>query len=285
MAAAHPPRPRASASPAEDSSGIDVVTAKLAPMLAALSDALSNRLDSVAADIKKDIKEIGDRTDRLEAKMAEFAGAHNVLTEQVEDLQSQLLGALTKIADLEDRSRRHNLKVRGIPDSISAHDLPDYVTELFQHLLPEATSDSLLFDRIHRLPKPPSAPAKAPKDVLLRLHYYKPREDILRALRHPGALSPTYDHIAIFPDLSRTTLQHRRNFKQVTTMLRDRSIAYRWGFPTKLLISRNGVFHSVTSVSEGMQLLKDWGMEPVTPPSQRQDPPSRLDPEWRKKKK
>uniref|UniRef100_A0A8C5WJQ2 Uncharacterized protein n=1 Tax=Leptobrachium leishanense TaxID=445787 RepID=A0A8C5WJQ2_9ANUR len=267
--------------------GMEAFTERIEGLINTLSDKLTSRLDSVAADIKKEIREIGDRTDKLEEKMAEQAGAHNAMAERVDDLEEQLRGALLKVADMEDRSRRHNLKIRGVPEAVTTQALSQYVTEIFQHLLPDTTLDSLLFDRIHRLPRPPSAPERSPRDVILRLHYFKPREDVLRALRSPDALKPEYDHISIFPDLSKATLQNRRNFRQVTEVLRANGVSYRWGFPVKLLVARNGAFHVITSVDAGTRLLKVWGMEQQGPSSSPTTPArgstQRLDPEWRKR--
>uniref|UniRef100_A0A8C5Q0C9 Uncharacterized protein n=1 Tax=Leptobrachium leishanense TaxID=445787 RepID=A0A8C5Q0C9_9ANUR len=262
---------------------LEALMSRMADMLGDLSATLTARLDAVATAIRSDIKEIGERTDRLETKMSEFADAHNTMAEQVETLEEKLKVTLLKLADMEDRSRRYNLKIRGIPDSVTSSQLTSYMTDLFQSLLPDATPDLLLFDRIHRLPKPPSAPVKAPRDVLLRLHYFKPREDILRALRDPGALQPEYDHISVYPDLSKATLQQRRDFKHITAILRNNNTGYRWGFPTKLLISRNGTIHVAVSVEEGDKLLRDWGFGDHPPQPRSQTAPRRLDPEWHKR--
>uniref|UniRef100_A0A8C5R7Q4 Uncharacterized protein n=1 Tax=Leptobrachium leishanense TaxID=445787 RepID=A0A8C5R7Q4_9ANUR len=226
-------------------------TARMENLFKEFSSSLSARLDTVSADIRKDIQEIGDRTSHLENKMSEMADAHNAMAAAVESLESKLLQCTNKLADLEDRSRRHNLKIRGIPETIHPRDLMAYVTDLFTHLLPGVAPDTLLMDRIHRIPKPPSAPQKAPRDVILKMHYYKPREDVLRAMRKPEILGSQYDHLEIYPDFSKVTLQQRRLFRPLTMALRDAGILYRWGFPTKLIVLREGVTTVLTSPTEG----------------------------------
>uniref|UniRef100_A0A8C5R5S6 Uncharacterized protein n=1 Tax=Leptobrachium leishanense TaxID=445787 RepID=A0A8C5R5S6_9ANUR len=263
--------------------GLEAVMSRMADLLGDLSATLTARLDTVAMAIRSDIKEIGERTNKLESKMAEFAEAHNTMAAQVETLEEQLKVTMLKLTDMEDRSRRHNLKIRGIPDAVTPSQLPSYVTDMFQTLLPDTTLDSLLFDRIHRLPKPPSAPTKAPRDVILRLHYFKPREDILKALRDPEALEPEYGHISVFPDLSKATLQQRRNLRHITTILRGNDIGYRWGFPTRLLVTCNSTTHVVTSVEEGDKLLREWGYWEHPPQSTQRASTRRLDPEWHKR--
>ena len=79
--------------------------------------------------------------------------------EVIEELRS-------KIA--EDRSRRNNLKIRGIPESVQQGDLRDCTTTLFKDILPELTDLDVTIDRIHRLPKPTFPPAQVLRDVILR---------------------------------------------------------------------------------------------------------------------
>uniref|UniRef100_A0A8C5QIC2 Transposase element L1Md-A101/L1Md-A102/L1Md-A2 n=1 Tax=Leptobrachium leishanense TaxID=445787 RepID=A0A8C5QIC2_9ANUR len=245
------------------------------------SETLTTRLDTVAADIRKDIQDIGERTSHLEGKMSEMATAHNDMAGVVETLEAKLQQCLNKVADLEDRSRRNNLKIRGVPESIHPRDLGTYVADFFSFLLPGVTPETILMDRIHRLPKPPSAPQKAPRDVILKLHYYKPREDILRALRKPDVLGSQYGHLAVYPDFSKATLQQRRLFRPITTTLRSAGILYRWGFPTKLVVLRDGTTTVFNSTEEGRTTLESWGLQIEPDVQERLSQVPKLLPEWR----
>lgn len=42
-----------------------------------------------------------------------------------------------KLADLDNRSRRNNIKLRGIPETILPVDLPRYAKELMHIIIPE----------------------------------------------------------------------------------------------------------------------------------------------------
>uniref|UniRef100_A0A8C5PBN0 Uncharacterized protein n=1 Tax=Leptobrachium leishanense TaxID=445787 RepID=A0A8C5PBN0_9ANUR len=258
-----------------------VFTTRMETLFKEFSSSLSARLDTMSADIRKDIQEIGDRTSHLENKMSEMAD--NTMAAAVESLETKLLQCTNKLADLEDRSRRHNLKIRGIPETIHPRDLMAYVTDLFTHLLPRVALDTLLMDRIHRIPKPPSAPQKAPRDVILKMHYYKPREDVLRAMRKPEILGSQYDHLEIYPDFSKATLQQRRLFHPLTTSLRDAGILYRWGFPTKLIVLCDGVTTVLTSPTEGRITLESWGLQLNKDAQERRSTLKKVTPDWRQR--
>lgn len=45
-----------------------------------------------------------------------------------------------KLADLEDRSRRNNVKLRGVPESVPPADLQKYTGDMIAKFLPELLS-------------------------------------------------------------------------------------------------------------------------------------------------
>lgn len=59
-----------------------------------------------------------------------------------------------KVADLEERSRRNKLKLRGIPESAPHNQLLQYAHTLFSTLVLTLTVEDLIVDRIYRVPKP-----------------------------------------------------------------------------------------------------------------------------------
>lgn len=103
-----------------------------------------------------------------------MVNAHDQHSEDIEWLQS-------KVADLEDRSQRNNLKNRGTPESVSLLQLPHYLRDLFKAVIPQLSSEDLTIDRIHRIPKPSFLPQEIPRDVLMLIYYHQVKECILTA--------------------------------------------------------------------------------------------------------
>lgn len=136
-----------------------------------------------------------------------------------------------KLADLEDRSRRNNLKIRGIPKSISAQQLPNFACDLFQTVIPSLSPTDLTIDRIHRVPKPTFLPQEVPRDVLLRVHFFQIKEKILHAFRTADNLPDQAANLQVLPDLSQYTLQQRRNLATLTKALRNHKIITRNTWP------------------------------------------------------
>ncbi|CAH2221992.1 Hypothetical predicted protein [Pelobates cultripes] len=55
-------------------------------------------------------------------------------------------------------------------------------------------------------------------------------------------------------DISPAALHRRRDYTQTTTALRNHGIRYQWGFPTKLILTKNGKTSIISSPEEGSQL-------------------------------
>ncbi|CAH2314819.1 Hypothetical predicted protein [Pelobates cultripes] len=82
------------------------------------------------------------------------------------------------------------------------------------------------------------------------------KEQLLRASRTSDMPDP-YGQIKIFVDLSAATLQFRKNLTPITSTLRDQNVAYRWGYPAKLLVHHREALHAITSLELGITKLKD----------------------------
>lgn len=60
----------------------------------------------------------------------------------------EILWLKDKIVNLEERSRRNNIKIMGIPKMVSASQLPQYVYDLFTSLAPSLSAPELTVDRV-----------------------------------------------------------------------------------------------------------------------------------------
>ncbi|CAH2319345.1 Hypothetical predicted protein, partial [Pelobates cultripes] len=91
---------------------------------------------------------------------------------------------------------------------------------------------------------------------------------------HRSKPSPHDDFptVRMMADLSAATLRRRREYQNVTTELRSRGIRYRWGFPTKIIVTRNGDTTIITSPEEGMKKLENWGPKNPGPGTTRRPP-------------
>lgn len=240
--------------------------ALLKDMMLALRSSIQASLTSALSSHRTDIDNLGERVDHVETKLAEFSEAHNGLVDTHNSLEDDFQALSAKVADIEDRNRRNYIKIRGIPESVPNSELPRYIQQAMATLLQSTSDRDLIIDRAHRLPKPKNVPASAPRDVIVRIHFFHIKEALTRLARDTPHLPEPYHQLKLFADLSQYTIQARRALQPITTALRLQNTPYRWGFPTKLLITKNGVTHVITSVADGVPILKSLDI-PFTPPS------------------
>lgn len=134
------------------------------------------------------------------------------------------------LEDLEDRSRRNNLRLRGIPEATGAEDLAATVSAIFQIIL-GPTPPSVEMDRVHRTLGPKSTDPVRPRDVLCRIHHYNQKELILRRAWEQGTVEFDGATIKVLPDLSRATLQRRAILRTLLDLSRRQDCTYQWGYP------------------------------------------------------
>lgn len=130
----------------------------------------------------------------------------NDLIDAYDEVKEEQSWIKAKLADLEDRSHRNNVKIRGIPESVPPAELPKFVNDLMQAILPSTTPLEISIDRIHRISKLPHLAASVPRDVLMRVHFFRAKEMLLAAARSAGTLPAPFADIQLYPDLSRYTL-------------------------------------------------------------------------------
>lgn len=68
-----------------------------------------------------------------------MVNAHN-------DRDDEIMRINTKLANLEDKSRQNNIKIRGIPESVKLPELKNYFINLLKASLPEAPLEDLFTD-------------------------------------------------------------------------------------------------------------------------------------------
>ncbi|CAH2219662.1 Hypothetical predicted protein [Pelobates cultripes] len=78
---------------------------------------LQNTLQRSFTDLRTDIHKLSSRTSDLENQMEVQSEAHNHLSSKVEEVWDRLQDYEAKIADLEDRARRSNLRLRNVPET------------------------------------------------------------------------------------------------------------------------------------------------------------------------
>ncbi|CAH2283431.1 Hypothetical predicted protein, partial [Pelobates cultripes] len=100
---------------------------RLADMLSTLRTSLQLDFRKISEEIRKEVHELGTRTSALEEKMDEICENNNKMREKFIKMEEDFQKLQGKMADIEDRSRRNNIRVRGVPETVQGPDIPPYL--------------------------------------------------------------------------------------------------------------------------------------------------------------
>ncbi|KAJ1209248.1 hypothetical protein NDU88_004626, partial [Pleurodeles waltl] len=144
--------------------------------LTSLFNSLRGDIQELRRDISQEVKElrgevssVGERVSQLEdseiPRGEEVAG----LQQEVVRLREQQYLLQMAVEDLENRSRRQNIHIRGAPVGAEKEDIVDYVVDLFRSLLGADETQEVVLDRVHRVgraggpgDRPPGHPSLSP---------------------------------------------------------------------------------------------------------------------------
>lgn len=203
----------------------------LKDMLMSLQSSIHSDIFSmVVHNFKAEITDLSDRVSNIESEMGEFTTSFNDLVdahrEKVEDL---LKWMKAKLADLEDRYRRNNMKIKGIPESVQPLALKEYFAQLMAAFLLDTPTADLVTNRIHRLPKPPHLPDNTPRDTIGRINFFHVKERLMEATRNISSYPQPYANLTFYADLSQYTILKRKNLSTITKPISNHQITYKWG--------------------------------------------------------
>lgn len=139
--------------------------------------------------------------------------------------------------DAENRSRRNNLRIVGLPEGVEGRSPSQFTEGLLRSLLPTAQlSPYFAVERAHRVPPRPGPEGAPPRTFILRLLNFRDHDELLRASRAAGDLPFQNIKLLLFPDYTMETQRQRRSFDAVKAALRKKGIKYSVLFPAKLRV-------------------------------------------------
>ncbi|KAJ1169313.1 hypothetical protein NDU88_001206 [Pleurodeles waltl] len=152
--------------------------------------------------------EVGKRVASLEEHENTRSEEIEQLQQEILRLQDQQIELQAHAEDLENQSRRNNIRIRGAPTGAQEEDLLSFVQALFHQILREPTEREVCIYRVHRV-RPSHAP---PDDILACIHNFPLKEHKLQAAREQHPLKFRGHTLLLYQDFAAITLQKRTDF-------------------------------------------------------------------------
>lgn len=212
---------------------------------------------------KREIKEaLSIFTERLDTAVTRISKAEDdisSLTNKEMTLQNKVQELTRKLDDLENRHRRSNLRIIGLPEKTEGSDAASFLQSWPPEVLGSDVFPSLpVIKRAHRLPgrQTQNAPSRA---MILKFLNYQDKVKVMKAAHQKGKVIYRGHHVMFFPDLSTEVQKQRSQFNGVKQQLLSLNIDFELIFPAKMRIFHQGnrqFFHTPAEVEDFIRRVR-----------------------------
>uniref|UniRef100_A0A8C5QPB1 Uncharacterized protein n=1 Tax=Leptobrachium leishanense TaxID=445787 RepID=A0A8C5QPB1_9ANUR len=172
------------------------------------------------------------------------------------------------LEDVENRNRRNNIRVQGLPElENSQEELKCTLIALFNDILERDPATDIEMELYHRALRPKGPPDAPPHNVICCLLRYPLKDSILAAARGSRTIDFAGAKISLFQDLSPATLQSRRMLRLLTAALQDMKLQYKWLFPFGLQVRTPSGPLNLRSELDLPLFLEELSLPPDTLPA------------------
>ena len=193
-------------------------------LAAELKTFLTTSLDTSLTPIRTSLETINAALDSHNQMITTIENTLSTQSDEIAELTTRLdhlekaNAALTsKAEDLENRSRRQNIRIVGLPEGLEGGSPSEFISKLLRSVVGNdvfPTPPEL--DRAHRAPAPKPALGQRPRAIIARFHRYQDKERVLRWARsQKEGIKFDGNRILFFPDMSAGLAKQRATFKNI----------------------------------------------------------------------
>ncbi|ROI15281.1 LINE-1 retrotransposable element ORF1 protein [Anabarilius grahami] len=214
---------------------------------------------SAIQEVKQDVKEFSNRLSTAEQRISDTEDQVSELQNTVDTLQQQVKLFGVKLEDQENRSRRNNVRLVGLPEGAEGSDTVGFLERWLPEVLgPESFTNPITIERAHRLQE--RRDRNAPRTLIMRFLNSNDKDKVLHIVRAKGKITYDEREVKFFQDIARETHLKRQKYYEVKQQLKAMDIRYGVIFPAKLRIThagRDSTFESPVEVENFIRNLKD----------------------------
>ncbi|CAH2272690.1 Hypothetical predicted protein [Pelobates cultripes] len=236
-----------------------VTRTDLQTLTATIQDTLRSEVAGIRTEIAAQAGRITAAEEAAAALTARMASTDTAVARQGD----MLLSIRRHLEDVDNRGRRCNIRVRGVPEAEGTENAEEVLKELFQSLLQSPQPRQIELERAHRALRP-RAVEDGPRDLTCCLHSFPVKNAIMTKAREQPTWPFRGAQVSLYNDLSPITIEARRALRPVTALLREHHITYKWGFPFALVARHHNNWFTLRWPEEVPRFMGDLGLPSPT---------------------
>ncbi len=201
-------------------------------------------------------KKTRDRVDSVQATAREDRNA-------VTDLRNQLERLTEKMTDMEDKSRRNNVRLVGLPEGMEGSDVVGFLRINLSKWIPSLKGRNIKIDRAHRV-YDGRKNSDRPRTLIFRVLRWHDRLEILKGARQAYPVRCTQDNVTLlfFPDFSPVTAAKRKSLVPVLRSMTALGLQPFLAYPAVIKLQHGGeqrCFNSLRKAEDFVGSLSQSG--------------------------
>ncbi|KAJ1145264.1 hypothetical protein NDU88_011555 [Pleurodeles waltl] len=231
--------------------------------------AVSHRIEGMDASITS----LTPETESMQSDIAGFQSRVTGLEQRMGSLETQvaasqdrdqdLLYLRSKLTDMEDRSRRDNIRPLGILENEEGTDMQAFLGSTLPKLTSRDFDLPLEFQRAHRVGPKRSDKSSRPRPIIACLLRHNQTHQILQAARSHGPFRIGLHDIRITADYSKDTNERRKAFLALRPRLCQLEIKYGLFNAARMWVTKNGVSKDFYNPEELRLFLDSFKHQPM----------------------
>ena len=178
------------------------------------------KLENSMQELKGEMTKLEKRTTEAEGRISDTEDTARRHERALRYLLLREMDLTARYEDLQNRSRRNNLRIYGVPEGSEGGDVKAFMKELIQSALQPMPEVNLQIERAHRaLAAKPKNPTATPRSIIVKFVDYSVKEAILKQawgqrqiLYNAGQIDFDHDYS---PELQKKRTQVRHVIKQL----------------------------------------------------------------------
>lgn len=205
-------------------------------------------MQSLTAEFHSQMTVVRGLIDKVDYVQRETRG----LKQDVVGCKTDVSKLQVKLAELEDRERRNNVRIVGLSPNREGGDAIRFIQEMLPKWIPSLSNRPIEIERAHRIYGQQKS-TETGRTMIFKVLRYQDRQAILDGAREVSKKGPILDggkQLKFFADYSACTSQKRKSFADTRKELRAAGIQSFLIYPAILRVTHNGEKLSFSSPKE-----------------------------------
>lgn len=227
----------------------------LTPQLNAIRTELDNTKESIDS-VQKEVRQQDNCMATLRARCDTMQAAARSDRDQVKLMTKKMNELNDKLVELEDRSRRSNVRIVGLKEGEEGDDAIAFLKAHLPQWIPPLKDREIAIERAHRVYSTEQNSSR-PRTLIFKLLNYEDRKAILDGARAVYPVKHQEEKILFFPDYSAQTTKRRKEMGEPRKAMENLGLQPFLLYPATLKIIHNGRQLHLQSPTEANRFLQD----------------------------